>query len=123
MRDLEPRSNLELPSLADVSGQLAPQDIIPVVAYLERGTEVLDVMEATPDPTTPGRYISGGSSLLTDGEWVWRLDLSSYVRAHRVALPEAFIRKAQAAVIEGAFPSVAIDAELSRAALFAAGWV
>ena len=49
---------------------------------------VFDVMEATPDPRGADRRIAGGSSLLTDGYWVWRQDLAAYVEHFGVALPE-----------------------------------
>ncbi|MFF3498917.1 hypothetical protein [Streptomyces sp. NPDC003247] len=35
--------------------------------------------------------VPGGSSVLTDGCFTWRLDLASYVQHHSIALPQEFL--------------------------------
>ncbi|MEE1930954.1 hypothetical protein V1J52_22710 [Streptomyces sp. TRM 70351] len=40
-----------------------------------------------------GRYVIGGDSIVTDGEWVWRRDLGFYVRRYHVRLPEEFLNR------------------------------
>jgi hypothetical protein len=60
-----------------------------VAAYLDAGFPLFDVIEGTPDPLAPGQYVLGGPSLVSDGLWVWRLDLAHYVRRHGVRLPES----------------------------------
>ena len=62
-----------------------------VIQYLSSGLGVLDVMEATSDPRQTGHTIPGGSSLVTDGIWCWRLDLPAYIEAYNLSLPESFV--------------------------------
>ena len=124
VREMEPRRGLDLPPVAALAGRLEPKDIPWVLAYLEHGTDVFDVMEATRDPEEPGgRLIPGGSSLVTDGEWVWRKDLPNFIRAHRIVLPEEFLSQARVACDTGDFPRVVVDDALVRSVLAAAGWV
>ncbi|MEU7031049.1 hypothetical protein AB0A60_30720 [Streptomyces sp. NPDC046275] len=65
-----------------------------LVAYLDSGHVLIDVMEAGHDIITgsPHRHSLGCSSLVTDGAWLWRQDLPHYVETHHVLLPEAFTR-------------------------------
>lgn len=62
-----------------------------ISSYLENGIVLIDMMEACLDVMSEDRYIPGGSSVLTDGEWVWRLDLPHYVRRYHLRLDSAFI--------------------------------
>lgn len=112
----------EFPEAGASEGAL-PVELVPmVVAYLQRGTGFFDVMGATADPISPGRSISGGASLLTDGTWVWRLDLPHYVLAFRMALPDEFIERAFQAVRTQTFPDITVDESLAKRGLAAAGW-
>jgi hypothetical protein len=52
-------------------------------------------MGVVDDVLGSGESIMGGGSLLTDGEWVWRGDLSFYVYQHHVVLPDEFRGKAE----------------------------
>lgn len=62
-----------------------------VAAYLKAGHPVLDVMESCRDVVSGQGLIRGGSSVLTDGEWVWRWDLAHYVRSYDLQLSEDFL--------------------------------
>ncbi|MHC5903059.1 hypothetical protein ACVNF4_03970 [Streptomyces sp. S6] len=62
-----------------------------VSRYLTSGHPVLDVMEVTEDAIDGSFRCPGGSSVLTDGHFVWRLDLASYVQHHVIALPQDFL--------------------------------
>ncbi|MFD8258642.1 hypothetical protein ACFV19_06750 [Streptomyces griseoluteus] len=64
-----------------------------LVAYLDAGHVLMDVMEAGHDVITGSahRHSAGCSSLLTDGTWLWRQDFPHYVETHHVSLPGAFI--------------------------------
>ncbi|MFF6785620.1 hypothetical protein [Streptomyces sp. NPDC012510] len=64
--------------------------------YLLSGHPVLDVTELTADVIGDAFRVPGGSSVLTDGSFVWRLDLASYVRHYSIALPEDFLSFAEA---------------------------
>lgn len=62
-----------------------------IAIYLDSGVPVVDIMESTPDVIGGEAYVSGGSSVLTDGIWVWRQDLSYYVRNYHLALDRDFL--------------------------------
>ncbi|MCP9987480.1 hypothetical protein LUX01_13080 [Streptomyces sudanensis] len=62
-----------------------------VVRYLESGYPVFDIMEGTRDVLGGKFLVPGGSSLLTDGQYVWRNDLSYYVREYKINLPVEFL--------------------------------
>jgi hypothetical protein len=91
-----------------------------VIRYLLSGVAVFDVMEATPDPRNAGHSISGGSSLLTDGTWTWRLDLAAYVEAYDLNLPATFVE--HVAVSNGVCAAPVITAHLVKQATAAWGW-
>ncbi|WP_147286067.1 hypothetical protein [Streptomyces corynorhini] len=61
--------------------------------YLRNGYPILDVMELTTDVLGGTDRIAGGSSVLTDGLWVWRWDLAHYVERYDVPLPDDFISR------------------------------
>ncbi|KAB8161382.1 hypothetical protein FH609_027220 [Streptomyces sp. 3MP-14] len=65
-----------------------------VAGYLDAGHPMLDVMELTQDVVRHAFQVPGGSSVLTDGEYAWRLDLAQYVRRYAPELPEAFLSRA-----------------------------
>lgn len=102
--ELEGRAGL--PLLAQTSNRLDPSVKPMVLEYLGHGTRVFDVMGTSPDPLNPAQVIDGGPSLVTDGEFVWRLDLANYVSAHNIELPADFIERATAAVRSQSFPAV-----------------
>ncbi|MEU4243593.1 hypothetical protein [Actinoplanes sp. NPDC026619] len=58
-----------------------------VTQYLDNGYLLIDMMDIERDVLDPAQEILSGSSILTDGEWLWRQDLSYYVRRHHVTLP------------------------------------
>ncbi|MFD0419437.1 hypothetical protein [Streptomyces sp. NPDC127108] len=62
-----------------------------VGSYLHSGYPILDVMEATADVIGKAFHVPGGSSILTDGSFVWRVDLASYVEHYAIALPPDFL--------------------------------
>ncbi|MCP3819960.1 hypothetical protein NLX86_18215 [Streptomyces sp. A3M-1-3] len=64
-----------------------------VVSFLRSGHPILDVMESCPDIVDGSAYIRGGSSVLSDGEWVWRWDLAHYVERYNVSLPRLFVAR------------------------------
>ncbi|MGW3652246.1 hypothetical protein [Streptomyces sp. NPDC000878] len=80
-------------SIHDAVRPVGEPDEADLVAYLDAGHVLIDVMEAGHDVVTGSahRHSLGCSSLVTDGTWLWRLDLPHYVETHHVLLPEAFI--------------------------------
>ncbi|MFE2939572.1 hypothetical protein ACFXKG_11030 [Streptomyces sp. NPDC059255] len=79
-------------SLHDAVRPTGKPDEADLVAYLDAGHYLIDVMESGRDVLTgrPHRHSAGCSSLLTDGTWLWRQDFPHYVETHHAALPEAF---------------------------------
>jgi hypothetical protein len=110
----------EGPSIFDAKETLDAQTAMIVAAYLESGVSAFDVMESVRDPFDSSVSIPGGSSLLSDGDWVWRADLAHFVRAYRVALPDAFVRRALSARCVST-PAPDVLAKLDDI-LAAAGW-
>lgn len=67
-----------------------------LVQYLRMGQVVLDVPETATDVISGDDRIVGGPSLVTDGTWLWRLDLAHYVEKYHLALPSEFLDHARA---------------------------
>lgn len=63
-----------------------------VLRYLDSGHPVVERMSSAPDVLDETITIRGGESTLTDGEWVWRWDLTHYVDRYPLRLPEEFLR-------------------------------
>ncbi|HWU32161.1 MAG TPA: hypothetical protein VN108_04760 [Marmoricola sp.] len=59
--------------------------------YLRSGTLVLALMEYTTDVIDPSFGVSGGSGILTDGTYYWRVDAADYVERHGVALDDEIV--------------------------------
>ncbi|MEV5803307.1 hypothetical protein [Streptomyces collinus] len=66
-----------------------------VVSYLKSGYPILDVMELTTDVIGGAFRVPGGSSVLTDGQYVWREDLAWYVEQYNIDLPRDFLETAR----------------------------
>ncbi len=94
-RELE-RTTRELPSLRESVDSLDQETAARVANYLGAGEPVVDVMGISRDPIDARTIISGGPSLETDGEWVWRADLKYFVEKYRVQLPDEFIEHVNA---------------------------
>ena len=78
-------------SIRDHIAPETPADVDRLVAYLNAGHPLVDMMDVENDPLDPARQVLNGSSILTDGEWLWRQDFGYYVRRHNVAVPEEFL--------------------------------
>ena len=85
--DLQVRRDLVLGLVQDGPGP----DEREISAYLRSGHYALPLMESTTDVVAGAFSVAGGSSLQTDGTWIWRADLSEYVDTYHVALPEPFV--------------------------------
>ncbi|MFD5146252.1 hypothetical protein [Streptomyces sp. NPDC058401] len=91
--ELDDRSGQPSGSIRDAVGSVGEPDEADVVAYLDAGHVLIDVMEAGHDVITGSthRHSQGCSSLVTDGTWLWRQDFPHYLEAHHVALPGMFL--------------------------------
>jgi hypothetical protein len=62
-----------------------------VIEYLRDGHVLLDVPETSTDVLSGVARIVGAPSFLTDGLWLWRLDLPYYVGVYHLLLPQDFL--------------------------------
>jgi hypothetical protein len=60
--------------------------------YLKEGIRVLDVLSGSRDIVDGEGEKAGGASILTDGTWVWRLDLRYYLEKYHVQLDDEFMQ-------------------------------
>lgn len=94
-RELEPqRHSIFKNSIVDAIRELPGQRDDEVASYLDSGIPLIDIMESTTDVIGRDARISGGSSILTDGTWVWRQDLSFYVKKYHLELDRDFVEHA-----------------------------
>ncbi|MEU7568364.1 hypothetical protein AB0A99_20630 [Streptomyces fradiae] len=92
-REMELQLDGEPPeSIHDHLTSHAPYHKERVITYLKSGHPIFDITELTIDVIGARFHVAGGSSLLTDGENVWREDLASYVEHYAVALPADFLQ-------------------------------
>jgi hypothetical protein len=66
-------------------------DLDEVVSYLRSGHKLIAAMDVQDDVFDPADQILNGSSVLTDGEWLWRQDFAHYVGRHHVEVPADFL--------------------------------
>jgi len=78
--ELDNRSGRPNGSIRDAVRPVGEPDEADLVAYLDGGHVLIDVMEGGHDVITGSthRRSSGCSSLLTDGTWLWRQDFPHY---------------------------------------------
>jgi hypothetical protein len=100
-------------ALRPLVGMLPEAERPAIASYLRAGEMILAYMEGTsdvlgafPKPRLEKLYtsvdileivggafaVSGGSAILTDGTYYWRLDTADYVEHYGVGLPEDFLR-------------------------------
>jgi len=80
------------PSILDHVGTEPLPDADRVVAYLRGGHRLIAMMDVQDDYFDPSQQVLSGSSVSTDGDWLWRDDLAYYVQRHNVTPPEDFLR-------------------------------
>ncbi|MFC0003500.1 hypothetical protein [Micromonospora siamensis] len=83
-------------SIHDHLGAAPLPDTPRVVQYLREGHGLIDVMGAEPDVLGSDRRLVGGASVMTDGEWIWRDDLSFYLATYQVSLSREFVESVRA---------------------------
>jgi hypothetical protein len=64
--------------------------------YLRGARMVMPFMEHTVDLVAGEFSVPGGSAIMTDGVYFWRLDTADYVAAYGVELPADFLRHVEA---------------------------
>lgn len=99
--------------LLPLVGKLSEDECPLIARYLRAGTIVFAIMEWTSDvigafpkpcreklqpgarlrDVVGGRFdVAGGSGILTDGTYYWRLDTADYVEHYGTGLPDEFLR-------------------------------
>ncbi len=81
--------------MRSIAGKIELDDRDFLAAYLRSGQMVLAWMEQTTDVISGQFSVAGGSAILSDGKFFWRLDTADYVEAYGVQLPDEFIRHAR----------------------------
>ena len=87
----ERNPSLYVGSIADAIRDSASANEAEIVRYLESGITLIDIMEAGKDVISGDEYVTGCSSVLTDGTWIWRLDLPYYVNRYHLSLDSDFL--------------------------------
>lgn len=62
-----------------------------IVEYLRSGTPVIALMGFSEDVLGNKFSRSGGTAIMSDGRFFWRLDAADYVEHYGIGLPEDFI--------------------------------
>ncbi|MGW0433384.1 hypothetical protein ACWDV4_12720 [Micromonospora sp. NPDC003197] len=81
----------DLPSLWTAETGVTEPDRARVLDYMHSVRAVLDAMGSVPDLFADGEWIQGGSSLYSDGIWVWREDSMKYLAEQPLTLPAEFV--------------------------------
>ncbi|MFE1199809.1 hypothetical protein ACFW6E_45175 [Streptomyces olivaceoviridis] len=72
-------------------GEIATEDREKIAEYLRSGTPVIALMGFSEDILGNKFACSGGTALMSDGRFFWRLDAADYVDYYGIGLPEEFI--------------------------------
>lgn len=73
-------------TLKPLIGALNPDLVVSVSRYLRNGVLVLPITEYVKD-VVKGRFsVAGGSGLMTDGVFYWRVDAAEYVEQYGIAV-------------------------------------
>jgi hypothetical protein len=106
--ELDDRPGQPSGSIRDAVRSVGEPDEAHLVAYLDVGHVLIDVMEAGHDVITgsPHRHSPGCSSLVTDGTWLWRQDFPHYLETHHVSLPGAFLEHVRS--LNHQMPTIAV---------------
>ncbi|MEU0394523.1 hypothetical protein ABZ208_17445 [Streptomyces sp. NPDC006208] len=92
-----PDTDLSAPSIHDAVRPHGLDDESGILAYLSSGTEIFSAMGADRDVVTGDEWIPGAGSLVTDGTWMWPVELRHYVKRYHAQLPEDFLAAVRAA--------------------------
>lgn len=67
-----------------------------IIDYMRAVTPAFEVLEVTTDLVDGTTKIKSGSSLVTDGVWVWRTDSIQHLSAHELSIDPAFLKHVRA---------------------------
>ncbi|WP_433562080.1 hypothetical protein ACQP1O_31835 [Nocardia sp. CA-151230] len=86
----------ELPSLFDASTDRVIGDRARVLEYMCAAPGVLDVLDVLTDMINNTDKIQSASSLISDGEWIWRVDSIHYLSRYDLDIPDEFLQHVRA---------------------------
>lgn len=87
----KPGRHQELPSIFDALTSGATGDRERIAQYMESSPGVLDVLDVVTDVLNNTDRIASASSLISDGEWIWRVDSVHYFGKYNLEIPEEFL--------------------------------
>jgi hypothetical protein len=117
--ELEPgKPDLYHGSIRDAIADQPSPDEQELISYLERGIPLIDIMEAGQDVISGDGYIAGCSSLLSDGTWIWRLDLPYYLSRYHLRLDSEFVEHVRSTHYEAPSLSQTEVISLAREVVF-----
>ncbi|MFJ2113242.1 MULTISPECIES: hypothetical protein [unclassified Streptomyces] len=79
------------PSIHDDVQSHALHDESQTLEYMSSSVEIYSTMGADRDVISDDEWIPGAGSLVTDGTWLWPVELEYYVRRYHVELPGDFL--------------------------------
>ncbi|MEU0278418.1 hypothetical protein [Streptomyces sp. NPDC006195] len=88
--------NDSAPSIHDAVRLHALYDEPRILEYISSGTEIFSAMGAERDVISHDEWIPGAGSLVTDGTWLWPVELQHYVHRYHVELPDDFMAAVRA---------------------------
>lgn len=86
------KAKAHLPSLRESQATQTLGDQQDILNYMRAATPVFDVLEDVVDIVDNTTMIPSGPSLLSDGQWIWRVDSIHYLGTYRLAFPEPFVQ-------------------------------
>ena len=91
-------NRLDGDSLVKLRGSILPGSRHEIPNYLRNCSLILAWMEYTRDQIGDQFGVSGGSAIMSDGVYYWRLDAADYVETYGIALPPDFLLRGQARI-------------------------
>jgi hypothetical protein len=79
------------PGLRESCRATAQPDEAMIAGYLEAGAVIRSAGARVDDVLDPARTSVASMYLVTDGTWVWPLELAYYIREYHVELPADFV--------------------------------
>lgn len=79
-------------SIAASINSIPPERRSMIAQYLRSSPMIVAIMEYTTDKIGDQFGVSGGSSIMSDSVYYWRLDTADYVEVYGVSLSEDFLK-------------------------------
>jgi hypothetical protein len=95
-REMYNGRHAELPSITESFTERTIEDRAEVLNYLRSAPGVFDVLDVLTDLVNGTDKIMSASSLISDGEWVWRVDSIHYLANYNLDIPDDFLRHVRA---------------------------